>query len=154
MRPFRKALRKLDHVFPWILSNNILDCDSAVLKNVKKISMTSNVLPLHFSPSQASSNKFKCWQLLKFNKSQKYFFLRLHCPKNEYNFVKYFAYYHMFLQKLFQHIVSTLLRNQINANFFCVLPNTKNWHLQLTYFAKNVLQYICWLSFPFLTSIT
>ena len=33
---------------------------------------------------------------------------------------------YMFLQKLFQHIVSTLLRNQINANFFCVLRNTKN----------------------------
>ena len=36
----------------------ILDCDSsAVLKKVKKISMTSNVLPLHFAPSQASSSQ-------------------------------------------------------------------------------------------------
>ena len=35
----------------------ILDCDSAVLKKVKKISMTSNVLPLHFAPSQASSGQ-------------------------------------------------------------------------------------------------
>jgi len=34
-----------------------LDCDSAVLKKVKKISMTSNVLPLHFSSSQASSSQ-------------------------------------------------------------------------------------------------
>ena len=35
----------------------ILDCDSAVLKKVKKISMTSNVLSLHFAPSQASSSQ-------------------------------------------------------------------------------------------------
>ena len=33
----------------------ILDCDSAVLKKVKKISMASNVLPLHFAPSQATA---------------------------------------------------------------------------------------------------
>ena len=35
----------------------ILDCDSAVLESAKKISMTSNVLPLHFAPSQASSSQ-------------------------------------------------------------------------------------------------
>jgi len=36
----------------------ILDCDSAVLKKVKKISITSNVFPLHFAPySQASSSQ-------------------------------------------------------------------------------------------------
>ena len=51
-----KCLFELDHVFLWILSN------CAVLKKVKKISMTSNVLPLHFAPIQASSSqKFKCW---------------------------------------------------------------------------------------------
>jgi len=34
-----------------------MDCESAVLKKVKKISMTSNFLPLHFAPSQASSSQ-------------------------------------------------------------------------------------------------
>ena len=32
-------------------------CKSAVLKKVKKISMASNVLPLHFAPSQTSSSQ-------------------------------------------------------------------------------------------------
>ena len=48
-----KLLRKLDHVLLWILSNNTrqLQC------RAKKISMTSNVLPLHFAPIQACSSK-------------------------------------------------------------------------------------------------
>ena len=37
----------------------IMDCESAVMKKVKKISMTSNVLPLHFAPSQASQAKIQ-----------------------------------------------------------------------------------------------
>ena len=45
-----RLLRKLDHVLLWT-------CDSAVLKKVRKISMTSNILPLHFAPSQASSSQ-------------------------------------------------------------------------------------------------
>ena len=47
-----RLLRKLDHVFLCLL-----DCESAVLTKVKKISMTSLVLPLHFAPSQASSSQ-------------------------------------------------------------------------------------------------
>jgi len=44
----------------------ILDCDSAVLKKVKKISITSNVFPLHFAPySQASSSQNSNVALLK-----------------------------------------------------------------------------------------
>ena len=34
-----------------------MDCDSAVLKKVKKISMTCNILPLRFAPSQARSSQ-------------------------------------------------------------------------------------------------
>ena len=49
-----RLLRKLNHVFLWILSN-----DTGLWKcRVKKISMTSNVLPLHFAPSQASSSQY------------------------------------------------------------------------------------------------
>ena len=43
----------LDFVFLWILSN----CDSTVSKKVKKISIISNVLPLHFAPCQESWNQ-------------------------------------------------------------------------------------------------
>ena len=48
-----RLLRKLDHVLLWMLSTNtgLWQC------RVKKISTTSNVLPLHFAPSQASSSQ-------------------------------------------------------------------------------------------------
>ena len=42
-----RLLRKLDHVLLWILRTNTGLC------RVKKISITSNVLTLHFAPSQA-----------------------------------------------------------------------------------------------------
>ena len=70
LRQFSKALRKLDHVLLWILSTNtgLWQCSTGLWQcstrlwqtaecRVKKILMTSNVLPLHFSPSQASSSQ-------------------------------------------------------------------------------------------------
>ena len=48
-----RLLRKLDHVLLWILSNDT----RLSLCRAKKISMTSNVLPLHFAPSQAISSQ-------------------------------------------------------------------------------------------------
>ena len=51
-----RMLRKLDHVLLWILSNDIrlLHCSPCA---EQKKSMASNVLPLHFAPSQASSGQ-------------------------------------------------------------------------------------------------
>ena len=49
-----RLLRKLDHVLLWILSTDTGDSDSALYVQSKEISMTSNVSPLHFAPSQAS----------------------------------------------------------------------------------------------------
>ena len=37
---------------------------------------------------------------------------------------------------------------QSNANFFCVLRNTKNWHLQLTYCAKKCFAVHLLIEFP------
>jgi hypothetical protein len=52
-----RLLRKLDHVFLLILSNNtgMSTVTGAVLKKAKKISMASNVLPLHFTKNQMST---------------------------------------------------------------------------------------------------
>ena len=52
-----RLLRKLDHVLLWILSTDTGDSDSALYVQSKEISMTSNVSPLHFAPSQASSSQ-------------------------------------------------------------------------------------------------
>ena len=46
-----RLLRKPNHVLLWILRN---DTDLSI---VKKIATTSNVLPLHFAPSKASSRQ-------------------------------------------------------------------------------------------------
>ena len=59
----------------------------------------------------------------------------------------------MFLQKLFQRIVSKLLRNPMLTSFvYYVTPKIDIYSLLIA--PKNVLQYIWWLSFPFVTSIT
>ena len=52
-----RLLRKLDHVFLLILSNNtgMSTVTGAVLKKAKKISMASNVLPLHFTKNEMST---------------------------------------------------------------------------------------------------
>ena len=52
-----RMLRKLDHVLLWILSNDTRLLQCSLCAEQRKISMTSNVLPLHFAPSQASSSQ-------------------------------------------------------------------------------------------------
>ena len=48
-----------------------MDCDSAVLKIVKKISMTSNVLPLHFALARPAQAKIQMlttrWRVIRSN---------------------------------------------------------------------------------------
>ena len=52
-----RLLWKLDHVLNWILSSEHPYWTVQYLCRVKIISMTSNVLPLHFAPTQASSSQ-------------------------------------------------------------------------------------------------
>ena len=57
MRQFSKALRKLELFFALNTEYQYWTVRVQYLCRVKKNSMTSNVLPLHFSPSQASSSQ-------------------------------------------------------------------------------------------------
>ena len=57
LRPFSKAAEKTQSCFALDTEHQYWTVTVQHLCRVKKISMTSNVLPLHFAPSQASSSQ-------------------------------------------------------------------------------------------------
>ena len=57
LRPFSKAAEKTRSCFALHTEHQYWTVTVQCLCRVKKISMTSNFLPLHFAPSQASSSQ-------------------------------------------------------------------------------------------------
>jgi hypothetical protein len=55
--PIQQGTEKTWSCFPWDTEQQYWAVTVQYLFRVKKISMTSNVLPLHFSPSQVSSSQ-------------------------------------------------------------------------------------------------
>ena len=94
-----RLLRKLGHVLLWIITEHqYWTVTVQYLCRVKKISMTSNDLPLHFAPSQASGDVVKLFFWVSFYyifkktkafhfKSKAFLFYSDKFPKNQKLFV-------------------------------------------------------------------